>query len=69
MNNGEKPGRLSRYNTRRSSIGEGHKPYEHMLLKELPGKIIIVFKLVLEALDVFTTKASYLQSVTNYVDR
>ena len=40
MNNGEKPGRrLSSYNTRRSSVGELHKPYEHMLLKELPGKV------------------------------
>ena len=28
-----------RYNTRRSSIGDGHKPYEHMLLKELPGDV------------------------------
>ena len=38
MNNGEKPGRqLSRYNTRRSSVGSVHKPYEQMLLKELPG--------------------------------
>ncbi|XP_028395796.1 transient receptor potential cation channel subfamily V member 3-like [Dendronephthya gigantea] len=38
MNNEDKPTRrLSRYNTRRSSIGNVHKPYEHLLLKELPG--------------------------------
>jgi hypothetical protein len=45
MNNGEKPGRqLNRYNTRRSSVGECHKPYEHMLLKELPGNFRRVVK-------------------------
>ena len=38
MNNEEMPERqLARYNTRRSSVGSAHKPYEHMLLKELPG--------------------------------
>jgi hypothetical protein len=38
MDNGETPGReLSRYNTRRSSTGLTHKPYESMLMKELPG--------------------------------
>lgn len=41
-NNVENPGRkLNRYNTRRSSIGDSHKPYEHMLLKELPGNFYV----------------------------
>ncbi|XP_046860869.1 transient receptor potential channel pyrexia-like isoform X4 [Xenia sp. Carnegie-2017] len=41
MENGKEPGsrlsQLSGYNSRRSCVGEVHKPYEKMLLEELPG--------------------------------
>lgn len=46
MENGKEPGRrlsqLSGYNSRRSCVGEVHKPYEKMLLEEIPGKTCIL---------------------------